>query len=248
MIELTIKKNDDQRRLDKFLCKTFNKVPKSKIFRLLRQREIKVNDKAIKNGDFKVTIGDKVKVFGLDMKMQNKERDIIPEIEVTFRVVKEDKNVLIVNKPANLVVHGPIDDTLDNQVKRYLYDRKEYDPKKENAFKVSHCNRIDKWSQGIVVYGKNLVTLRTLNEAFQDRDAIDKWYLTHVTKPVQQGMVKGFIYHDEPQKLMVFTFTKPKHNQAKEAITEVVSCKKITENKFLLNIKIFISFIFIFII
>ena len=118
---------------------------------------------------------------------------------ITFRVVFEDKNVLIVNKPANLVVHGPIDDTLDNQVKRYLYDRKEYDPKKENAFKVSHCNRIDKWSQGIVVYGKNLVTLRTLNEAFQDRDAIDKWYLTHVTKPVQQGMVKGFIYHDEPQ-------------------------------------------------
>ncbi len=239
MIILIVNQNDQGRRLDKFLIKTFNQVPHSKIYRLLRQREIKINGKAIKDGVHKIQLNDEIKVFGLDPQLVNTKIEVIPKVNIEFGIVYEDKNILIANKPTRLVVHGPIDNTLDNQVKYYLFKQGDYDPKKENAFKVSHCNRIDKWSQGIVVYGKNLIALQTLNSAFREPDAISKWYKTFVTKAMLPKLIKGYIYHDELQKMMIFSFTKPKAPiRAQIALTDVVDCRQIEKNKFLLDIRI----------
>ncbi len=239
MIILIVNENDQNRRLDKFLVKTFNQVPHSKIYRLLRQREIKVNGKAIKDGSYKIQLQDEIKVFGLDPQLVNTKIEVIPDVKITFGSVYEDKNILIVNKPSRLVVHGPVDNTLDNQVKHYLFQKGLYDPKKENAFKVSHCNRIDKWSQGIVVYGKNLIALQTLNSAFREREAISKWYKTFVPKAMLPKLIKGFIYHNELEKMMIFTFVKPKAPiRAQEALTDIVDCRQIERHKYLLTIRI----------
>ncbi len=239
MIILIVNQNDKDRRLDKFLIKTLNQVPHSKIYRLLRQKEIKINGKAMKDGSHRIQLNDEIKVFGLDPQLVNTKIEVIPRVNIEFGIVYEDKNILIVNKPSRLVVHGPIDNTLDNQVKQYLFKKGAYDPKKENAFKVSHCHRIDKWSQGIVVYGKNLTALQTLNTAFREPDAISKWYKTFVTKAMLPKLIKGYIYHDELNKMMIFSFTEPKKPiKAQIALTDVVDCRRIENNKFLLDIRI----------
>ena len=67
-------------------------------------------------------------------------------------------------------------DTLLSQVKKYLYQKKEYDPSLENVFSPAFCNRIDTNTSGIVIAAKNAEALRTMNEHIKN-DEVKKYYL-----------------------------------------------------------------------
>ena len=95
------------------------------------------------------------------------------------RVVYEDGNILLADKPQGLIVHedqGETVDTLINRVKHYLYKKGGYDPSKEASFAPALCNRIDRNTGGIVIVAKNAEALRILNEAIRERE-IEKFYL-----------------------------------------------------------------------
>lgn len=93
-------------------------------------------------------------------------------------ILFEDENILLVNKPAGLVVHVDNDgevDTLINRILKYLAGTGQYDPGEEASFAPSLCNRIDRNTSGIVLCAKNAPTLRVLNEKIRDRE-ITKLY------------------------------------------------------------------------
>ena len=62
-------------------------------------------------------------------------------------------------------------------MKRYLYEKGEYNPDEENSFTPSLANRIDRNTGGIVIGAKNYLSLKILNQKIKDRE-IDKYYLT----------------------------------------------------------------------
>ncbi len=66
--------------------------------------------------------------------------------------------------------------TLINHIQAYLYQKREWNPKWENAFTPALCNRIDRNTGGIVIAAKNAETLRVINEKIRDRE-LDKRYL-----------------------------------------------------------------------
>ena len=87
--------------------------------------------------------------------------------------------------------------TLINHIQAYLYQKREWNPRWENAFTPALCNRIDRNTGGIVIAAKNAETLRIINEKIRDRE-IDKRYLCitlGAPKP-PEGEISCFLLKD----------------------------------------------------
>ena len=127
-------------------------------------------------------------------------------------VVYEDEHLLLADKPQGLVVHADETEkvnTLINHIQAYLYQKREWNPRWENAFTPALCNRIDRNTGGIVIAAKDAETLRILNEKIRDRE-LDKRYLcVTVGRPKQpEGRVECFLLKDE-QKKQVSVYHRP---------------------------------------
>ena len=209
MIEYTISENDQNKRLEKFVRKVLVKAPSSFIYKLFRKNDVKVNKKA-KPIDYITQVGDVIQIYIT----KDQEIDFLDKKTISvsnkcdFSVIYEDKNILIVNKPNNLLVHdgdGKLknDDTLSKQVLNYLINNNSYDPKKENVFIPSLAHRIDRNTSGLVVFGKTSLALQELFEAFKDHNGMEKEYETLVCGKVnEKGIVNAKLIKNESTKIV----------------------------------------------
>lgn len=181
MTELTITKNDAGQRVDRFLSKAFPNLTPPLVCKLMRKKRIKLNG-AKSEPSAKLAEGDVLR-FYLSEELLSQEK---PKRENDFRsvpselgIVYEDENILLVNKPAGMVVHEDSDNTADTLINRilcYLWKKGEYIPEKENSFVPALCNRIDRNTCGIVIAAKNAEALRVMNQKVRDRELV-KLYL-----------------------------------------------------------------------
>lgn len=201
MKEFTISKNDAGQRMDKFITKAIPKLPSSLLYKYIRLKRIKLNGKRCEIST-RLSVGDIVQCFVSDEFFEAEEKR--PEFMLApsaIDVVFEDENILLVNKPAGLLVHEGDQwcaDTLIARIQHYLYKKGEYDPKNENSFVPALCNRIDRNTCGIVIAAKNAATLRVLNDKIKDRE-LEKKYLC-VVKGVPKkktGLLEHFIFKNE---------------------------------------------------
>ncbi len=177
MRELTVGKNDDGLKLEKFMSRTFRTMPPSLIRKYIRLKCIRVNGVHGK-ADTVLHRGDRLKFYISDEFFEKKPSADLSRITPGFGVVYEDENIILMDKPAGLICQ-PDDretyNTLANQLVSYLIRKGEYDPARENAFVPALCNRIDRNTQGIVIGAKNSEALMILNEKIKLRE-IDKVY------------------------------------------------------------------------
>jgi len=177
MRELTVGKNDDGLKLEKFMSRTFRTMPPSLIRKYIRLKCIRINGVHGK-ADTVLHRGDQLKFFISDEFFEKKPTEDLSRIRPDFGIVYEDENILLMDKPAGLICQ-PDDretyNTLANQLVSYLIRKGEYDPAGENAFVPALCNRIDRNTQGIVIGAKNSAALMILNEKIKTRQ-IDKTY------------------------------------------------------------------------
>lgn len=184
MTEITIQKNDAGQRADRFLSKAYPNLKTALVCKLMRKKRIKLNgartepNVILKEGDvFRFYLSDEL----LAKEPAKREFDI-DDISAEINVIFEDENILLIDKPAGLVVHEDNDntaDTLINRVLSYLHGKGEYIPEQENSFVPALVNRIDRNTSGIVIAAKNAEALRVLNQKVRDRE-IRKLYLCRV--------------------------------------------------------------------
>ena len=131
-------------------------------------------------------------------------------------ILYEDEHILLVNKPAGLVVHedeSQTPNTLINQIKAYLFQSGAWDPESERSFVPALCNRIDRNTGGIVLAAKTAPALRILNEKIRDRE-IAKYYLclVHGTPKPASGTLKNYLRRDTDKKQVFVDRSKTKDN------------------------------------
>ncbi|GHU48283.1 hypothetical protein FACS1894218_4770 [Bacilli bacterium] len=128
MQTITIKKNDVDQRLDSFLKKTFPKLSLSSMYRFIRTKRIKLNGKKA-DISTRLILNDKLELYVNDELLSKKiANDDFLIANGKLDVVFEDNNVIIINKPAGLVVHddeSKTTNTLVNILKHYLYNKGE---------------------------------------------------------------------------------------------------------------------------
>ena len=201
MKSFTVNKNDAGQRLDKFITKTVPNLPQSMLYKSIRTKNIKVNRK---RGDISQRLceGDVVEMYISDefFAPAHDSFDFLGA-GTGLDVVYEDENLLLLNKKAGLLCH-PDDkeyvDTLIGRVKRYLYEKGEYNPRDESSFTPSLVNRIDRNTSGIVIAAKNAQTLRILNDKMKTRE-IKKYYLciAHGEFKEKNRILEGWLVKDE---------------------------------------------------
>lgn len=223
MRELTIGKNDAGVRLDRFVSKALPLLPPALMQKYIRIKRIKVNG-ARAQRDQRLAQGDVVQLYINDefFDKPSEENLFLTLFKPQVDIVYEDENLLLVNKRPGLVVHADETEkvnTLINHIQAYLYQKREWNPKWENAFTPALCNRIDRNTGGIVIAAKDAETLRVINEKIRDRE-LDKRYLciTAGRPKKPEGRVECFLLKDEKKK-QVSVYHKPVPG-GKTAITD----------------------------
>ncbi|MDR2131830.1 MAG: RluA family pseudouridine synthase [Clostridiales Family XIII bacterium] len=179
---MTITKNEEKQRLDRFLKKYLRNAPLSHIYKMIR-KDLKLNGRRV-SMDAPLAEGDCVTLHISDDALQA-FRSQKPESKGRrqFRIAYEDDKVLVVSKPFGLLTHGDKLEkkhTLSNQVASYLTERGDYDPCGERTFAPAPVNRLDRNTTGLVIFGKTFEALRILNHMIRERGYIGKYYLTVV--------------------------------------------------------------------
>ena len=180
MREFRIGKNDAGQRLDRFLGKAIPLLPASLAQKYIRLKRIKCNG-ARASREQKLCEGDLLQCYINDefFETPSEENVYLTITTPKLRIVYEDDNIMLLDKPVGQVVHadeGEKVNTLVNHMLAYLYQKREWNPRKENAFTPALCNRIDRNTGGIVIAAKNAEALRILNDKIRDRE-IAKYYL-----------------------------------------------------------------------
>lgn len=227
MKEIIITNNEEGQRLDRFLKKYLNKANQSFIQKMIRKKNIKLNDlKAEPETVLKKD--DIVQLYLSDDTIEKfREKKTLIQTNIHFSIVYEDDNILLVNKPIGLSTQP--DQTgmknLVDEIKMYL------DAKEENisfTFKPAVCNRLDKNTSGLIIAAKNYNALKQTNKAIRDRK-IRKYYMAKVHGIIKDNLeLKDYLIKDD-NKNMVKIINEQSEN-SKSVITYAHPLK--TEGKF----------------
>jgi len=158
---LVVDKGQSLMRIDKFLSGHMENVTRSRIQAALGTGSIRVNEKPTK-ASYKIKPFDKISIV---LPYPEKESSIIPE-DIPIDIVYEDEHVIVVNKPAGLVVHpghGNYHGTLVNALHYYFKDLPLF---QSGDMRTGLVHRIDKDTSGLLVVAKDEYTHVGLAEQF----------------------------------------------------------------------------------
>lgn len=202
MKEILISANEADQRLDKLLTKYLNLAPKSFIYKMLRKKNIVLNDKKA-SGNEKLKAGDQIKLYLSDDTLAKfsekpKQKSVsLPSHTAPLDIIYEDEDILLVNKPVGVLSQKAEahDVSINEQILNYLIRSGSYTEEQRQFFVPSVCNRLDRNTSGIIASGKTLPGSQFLSMMFRER-SLNKYYICLVKgKPVDQH-VKGYLTKD----------------------------------------------------
>jgi len=178
---LKITSQDEGQRLDKFLCKFMAEAPKSFFYKMLRKKNIVLNGKKAE-GMERLVKGDEIKLFLSDGTIESfKKKMPVTDIQVSsarniLDIIYEDSDILIINKPAGMLSQKADKNDISavEYINAYLQKQNQY---VNNAvFNAGICNRLDRNTSGLIVAGKTIKGLQSMNRIFKNRE-LKKYYL-----------------------------------------------------------------------
>lgn len=222
MRTVIINQNEAGQRLDKFLLKYMNLAGKSFIYKMLRKKNIVLNNKKC-DGSERLNSGDEVKLFLSEETIQKFIEAKTSQIDIdtsALNIIYEDDNIMIIDKPAGMLSQKAEsgDISLVELITAYLIKSGSITEENLNTFKPAVCNRLDRNTSGLVVAGKSLAGLQVMAEAFKKR-TISKYYLCVVDGVITtKSRVDAYIYKDEAANKV--TLCGADHEEAQHIITE----------------------------
>lgn len=201
-------------RIDKYMLEKLQHSSRNRIQRAADAGFVHVNDRPVKR-NYRVRPGDVVTLM-----LDRPRHDTSIEAEdIPLDVVYEDSQLMVVNKPAGLVVHpgvGNFTGTLVNALAWYLRDVEGYDP---NDPEVGLVHRIDKDTSGLLVVAKTPDAKTKLGLQFFNKTT-HRSYNALVWGNVKddEGRIEGNIGRDPKDRLRMAVFA-PDSGIGKPAVT-----------------------------
>lgn len=206
MREFSIQKNEAGQRLDKYLKKLLGNAPGSFLYKMLRKKNIVLNDKKA-DGSQKLKEGDIVKVYVSEetfLKFSSRQAGEnlsfgLPAVRMDglpFAILYEDEDMLAIDKPSGMLSQkaGPGDISANEYILAYLRASGKWD--ENDIFRPSVCNRLDRNTSGILIAGKTLKGLQELSRQLKSRE-ISKYYRCIVEGEIEgESHIKGYLRKD----------------------------------------------------
>jgi len=161
-------------RIDKFLMDRLPNVTRTKIQNGIHDGFIKVNDQLIKP-NYKIHPND---VVTISLPEPPRDTDVVPE-NIPLNIVYEDDHLLVVNKPAGMVVHPAYQNWNGTLVNALTYHFNQLPQMPGNDGRPGLVHRIDKDTSGLLVIAKTELAMNGLAKQFYDH-SIERTYLAIV--------------------------------------------------------------------
>ena len=226
----TAEKGQQPLRIDKYLMNFIENATRNKIQAAAKEGSIYVNGKSVKS-NYKVKPFDEIRVM---LSHPPYEYLLVPE-DIPIDIVYEDDELLVVNKPAGMVVHpghGNYSGTLINALTFHFENL----PKNSNE-RPGLVHRIDKDTSGLLVVAKTESTMTHLSKQFFDKTS-EREYVALVWGNVEddEGSIEGNIGRHPKNRLQNTVFEGDDAEKGKPAVTHfkvlerlgyvtLVSCK-----------------------
>ena len=149
-------------RLDAFLAEQIPGWSRARLQRLVESEDVLVNDKSTKSS-YRLRLGDEVEV-----ELNTPEAETFSPEEIPIDVIYEDDELVVVNKPAGLVVHpaaGIRSGTLANALAFHF----QHLPGGSSTIRPGIVHRLDRDTSGLLVVAKNAASLEHISDQFRDR-------------------------------------------------------------------------------
>ncbi len=212
---ITIDKGQDPLRIDKFLMQRIENATRNKLQRAISMGMVLVNGKEIKS-NYKIKPLDSIIVYS---DMSPDQTDVVPE-KMDLNIVYEDDDIMIINKPAGMVVHpgsGNYTGTLLNGVSYYLQQQNpELTDDVLPRFGLVH--RIDKNTSGLLVLAKTDIAMRNLAKQFFDH-TISRKYVALVWGDVEKDSGTIVAHVGRNQRFRKLFEAYPEGDHGKDATT-----------------------------
>lgn len=230
MKNITIKENDRDQTLIKYLNKYLNKAPNSLLYKWIRKKKIKVNKSRIEPS-YMLKLGDVINFYIYDEVLEEYQEDkkffnSLIQVDIAF----ENEDVIIFDKNQNTLVHAADKSDYGKNVVDYMVDllisKEEFNPRLEKTFRPSIVNRLDRNTMGLVIGAKNRESLLNLNS---EKDKINKYYLTIVEgNLVEEMTINNRLSKDENNYVRLSksgkdstTIIKPIKSHEKYSLVEI---------------------------
>ncbi|WP_038815941.1 RluA family pseudouridine synthase [Campylobacter jejuni] len=224
---------DENSRLDVFLAKKLNQS-RNQVALLIEKDCVQVNDKIQDKNSFKLKNGDVISIAGL-----KPCDEIKPQFEVDFDIdiLYEDEDLLVLNKPSNLVVHGA-SSVKNATLVDWLIEKKYTLSNLGGEIRAGLVHRLDKDTSGAILIAKNNFTHQKLSEQLADK-SMGRIYLALIDLPLKEDkiIVEKFLMRSPSNAIKKIAIDKENKfsKNAKSAFINVVK----TENLTLMAAKLF---------
>lgn len=217
MSEYFTVENEAGERIDKFLSEELADCSRSYIQKLMKEQNVKVNEKAVKSS-YRLILGDRVEVTLPELK----EPEIAAE-DLPLDILYEDKDVIVINKPKQMVVHpapGHYSGTLVNAL---LYHCKDELSGINGTMRPGIVHRIDMDTTGSLIICKNDAAHRCLSEQLKEH-SINRIYVAIVHGNIKEdsGTVNAPIGRHPTERKKMSVHAK----NAREAVTHYQVLKR----------------------
>jgi len=168
-------------RVDNYLLTLLKGVPKSHIYRILRKGEVRVNKGRIKP-TYKLKDGDIVRIPPIRVSDAKSDPDKLPPAlsKLKESIIYEDKDLIVLNKPAGLAVHGGSGINLGViESLRVLFP---------HAKRLELVHRLDRATSGCLVIAKKASVLKALHEQIRS-DKMEKIYVALLKGNIEEKRV-----------------------------------------------------------
>ena len=194
-------------RLDAFLSKQSEFSSRSQIQNLIKKGQVFVNNKLVKSS-FLVKNDDEISV-----ELSDEFNVIIQPENIPLNVIWEDDDILVVNKPKNMITHPTVKETTGTLVNALL-NKYGYEGLSDlnGVLRPGIVHRLDRNTSGILMVAKNNKSHEFLSEQIKTKSAIRKYLaVVHGNFDVENGTVDAPIsrHPSKPEKMAVVEGGKP---------------------------------------
>jgi len=219
MKEFVILKGDAGQTSFKYLKRIFKEAPNSFLYKMMRKKNFVLNDKKIEGNEM-LSEGDVLKAYisddAFDMFSGTSNAPLVEEYREAFLnfgnpdIVYEDEHVIVLNKPTDMLSQKAKrkDLSANEWLIGYILFNKMTDREGLRKFTPSICNRLDRNTGGLLLFGKTVFGVNTLNRLLKDR-TLDKYYKTVVFGELKDKLeIKGYLKKDEERNKVYISETK----------------------------------------
>ena len=218
IINLITQPEDNNLRVDVFVNKKESSLSRTRIKNLILNKKLKLNGKVINSPSHKLLNKDKI-----NLEIPEPKKASIKPFDFKLNIIYEDNDLLIIDKPAGIIMHpgaGNYDNTIVNALMHYCKDNLS---NIGDELRPGIVHRIDKDTSGLVVVAKNNLTHENLSKQFSEH-TIHRTYQLMVWGKLrpQSGKIETLITRSSRNRqLMEVGITKGKKAITKYKTLEV---------------------------